>query len=73
VNVPVLILNGRADVANQKIEQLVAAIPGARSASCDGDHYTTPFQPTFQKAVIDFFEEQWRWRRQAAGGFPGRE
>jgi pimeloyl-ACP methyl ester carboxylesterase len=63
VNVPVLILNGRADVANQKIEQLVAAIPGARSASCDGDHYTTPFQPTFQKAVIDFFEEQWRWRR----------
>jgi pimeloyl-ACP methyl ester carboxylesterase len=66
INIPVLILNGRGDVANQKTEQLVAAIPNARSASCEGDHYTTPFQPTFQKAVIEFLDEQWRLR----GGSP---
>jgi len=34
-------------------------IPHARVAECEGDHYSTPFQPTFQQTVVDFFQEQW--------------
>jgi hypothetical protein len=63
VNVPMLILNGRADVANQKIDRLLTAIPTARFAACEGDHYSTPFQPTFHQAVIEFLEQQWQRRR----------
>ena len=62
VEIPVLILNGKADVANQKIEGLLKEIPTARSAECDGDHHSTPYQPTFQQAVVEFFEGQWRMR-----------
>jgi pimeloyl-ACP methyl ester carboxylesterase len=65
VDVPVLILNGRSDVANQKIDRLLAAIPHARSASCEGDHHSTPYQPTFQQAVLEFLQEQWRSRLSA--------
>jgi pimeloyl-ACP methyl ester carboxylesterase len=62
INVPVLILNGRADAANQKVDGLLNAIPTARAAECEGDHLSSPYQPTFQQAVIHFFEEQWRLR-----------
>jgi pimeloyl-ACP methyl ester carboxylesterase len=62
IDVPVLILNGRADAANQKIEGLLNVIPTARSAACEGDHHSTPYQPTFQQTVIEFLEEQWRLR-----------
>ena len=62
IDVPVLILNGKADVANQKIDGLLKAIPTARSAACEGDHHSTPYQPTFQQAVIQFFEGQWQLR-----------
>jgi hypothetical protein len=31
-------------------------------AECDGDHHSTPYQPTFQQAVVQFFEGQWRLR-----------
>lgn len=62
IDVPVLILNGKADVANQKITGLLKAIPTARAAECEGDHSSTPYQPTFQQAVVQFFEEQWRVR-----------
>ena len=62
VDVPVLILNGKTDVANQKIDGLLKEIPTARSAECDGDHHSTPYQPTFQQTVVQFFEEQWRLR-----------
>ncbi|MGA8762384.1 MAG: alpha/beta hydrolase [Candidatus Sulfotelmatobacter sp.] len=62
IEVPVLILNGRADAANQKIDGLLKAIPTARSAACEGDHHSTPYQPTFQQAVVEFFERQWRLR-----------
>jgi pimeloyl-ACP methyl ester carboxylesterase len=62
VDIPVLILNGKADVANQKIEGLLKEMPTARSAECDGDHHSTPYQPTFQQAVVQFFEGQWRQR-----------
>jgi hypothetical protein len=55
-----LILNGKADAANQKVEKLLAVIPGSRSAWCEGDHHSTPFEPTFQEAVIDFLKEHWR-------------
>lgn len=63
IEVAVLILNGRADAANQKIDGLLRAIPTARAASCEGDHNSTPYQPTFHQAVIRFFQEQWRLRR----------
>ncbi|HEY1339057.1 MAG TPA: alpha/beta hydrolase [Bryobacteraceae bacterium] len=62
VEVPVLILNGRADAANQKVDGLLRAIPTARFAACDGDHHSTLYQPTFQRAVGQFLEEQWRLR-----------
>jgi pimeloyl-ACP methyl ester carboxylesterase len=62
IDVPVLILNGKADVANQKIAGLLKAIPTASAAECEGDHHSTPYQPTFQQAVVQFFEEQWRLR-----------
>jgi len=62
IDVPVLILNGRADAANQRVEGLLQVIPTARSAACEGDHHSTPYQPTFQQAVVEFFEEQWRLR-----------
>lgn len=62
IDVPVLILNGKADAANQKIAGLLKAIPTARAAECEGDHHSTIYQPTFQQAVVEFFERQWRLR-----------
>jgi pimeloyl-ACP methyl ester carboxylesterase len=62
IEVPVLILNGKADVANQKIDRLLQEIPMARSAECNGDHHSTPYQPTLHKAVVEFFEGQRRLR-----------
>jgi pimeloyl-ACP methyl ester carboxylesterase len=62
INVPVLILNGKTDVANQKVDRLLEEIPTARSGECDGDHHSAPYQPSFQQAVVQFFEEQWRRR-----------
>jgi pimeloyl-ACP methyl ester carboxylesterase len=62
VDVPVLILNGKADAANQKVAGLLKAIPTAKAAECEGDHHSTPYQPTFQHAVVQFFQEQWRLR-----------
>jgi pimeloyl-ACP methyl ester carboxylesterase len=62
VDMPVLILNGKADAANQKITGLLKAITTARAAECEGDHHSTPYQPTFQQAAVQFFEEQWRLR-----------
>jgi pimeloyl-ACP methyl ester carboxylesterase len=62
VDVPVLVLNGRADAANQKVDGILRAIPTARSAVCEGDHHSTLYEPTFQQAVVRFFKEQWRLR-----------
>ncbi|HYM11105.1 MAG TPA: alpha/beta hydrolase [Bryobacterales bacterium] len=62
IDLPVLILNGKADVANQKIAGLLREIPTARAGECEGDHHSTPYQPTFQQAVVQFFEGQWRLR-----------
>jgi pimeloyl-ACP methyl ester carboxylesterase/DNA-binding transcriptional MerR regulator len=59
VTAPVLVLNGKADLANQAVGRLLEVIPRARSASCDGDHHTSPWYPSFQQAVLDFFAEQW--------------
>jgi pimeloyl-ACP methyl ester carboxylesterase len=63
IDVPVLILNGKADAANQKIDRLLKEISTARSAQCDGDHHSSPYDPTFQQAAVQFFKEQWRLRR----------
>jgi hypothetical protein len=62
VDVPVLILNGKADAANQKVGKLLRAIPTASAAECEGHHHSTPYEPTFQRAVVHFFEKQWRAR-----------
>jgi pimeloyl-ACP methyl ester carboxylesterase len=62
VRVPVLVLNGKADLANQSVARLLEVMPNARSAACDGDHHTTPWYPSFQQAVLEFFAEQWRAR-----------
>lgn len=62
IDVPVLILNGKSDAANQKVARLLGEISTARFAACEGDHHSTPYQPTFHKAVIAFFQEQWRHR-----------
>jgi len=62
VDVPVLILNGKTDAANQKIAGLLKAIPTSRVGECEGDHSSTPYEPTFHRAVVRFFEEQWRLR-----------
>ena len=62
VEVPVQVLNGKADVANQKVGELLKAIPTASAEECEGDHYSTPYQPTFQRAVVRFFDQQWQAR-----------
>jgi pimeloyl-ACP methyl ester carboxylesterase len=59
VKVPVLVLNGKADLANQAVARLVEVIPNARSAACDGDHHTAPWYTSFQEAVVNFFAAQW--------------
>ena len=58
IAVPILILNGRADLANHKIDGLLRAMPTARAASCEGDHHSTPYEVTFHQAVIRFFQRQ---------------
>jgi len=63
IDVLVLILNGKANVANQKVVGLLKEIPTARFGECEGDHLSTPFEPTFQQAVVQFFVERWRLRR----------
>ena len=63
IDIPVLILNGKADAANQKIVGLLKAIPTASVGECEGDHSSTPYEPTFQQAVVEFLERQWRQRR----------
>src|SRR5262249_23875486 len=65
---PVLVLNGAADVANQSVGRFLEVLPNARTGTCDGDHHTTPWQPSFQEAVVDFFTEQWRARGAAFEG-----
>ena len=62
INVPVLILNGKADAANLKVAALLKAIPTARTSACEGDHHSAPYQPSFQQAVVHFFKEQWQQR-----------
>ena len=52
---PVLVLNGEADVANQSTRRLVEVMPQAHAAVCEGDHGSTPFEPSFQHAVGEFF------------------
>ena len=54
IDVPVLVINGRGDVANQRTERVLAALPRARALACEGDHVTTPFQPSCHRAVIEF-------------------
>ena len=68
IDVPVLILNGKSDAANQKVARLLAEIPNARFAACEGDHHSTPYEPTFHQRVVAFFQEQWRHRVASCSG-----
>lgn len=62
IRVPVLVLNGKGDVANQKTARLLDEISTASLGECDGDHSSTPYQPSFHQAVVGFLERQWRKR-----------
>ncbi len=66
IDVPVLILNGKSDAANQKVARLLAEIPTAQFAEFEGDHHSTPYQPAFHQAVVAFFRKQWS-QRSASG------
>jgi pimeloyl-ACP methyl ester carboxylesterase len=68
VDVPVLVLNGTADLANQSVGRLLEVLPKARTGTCDGDHHSSPWYPSFQEAVVTFFTEQWRARGVALRG-----
>jgi pimeloyl-ACP methyl ester carboxylesterase len=65
IEAPVLVLNGKADAANQNVGRLLKAIPTSSTAECEGDHHSTPYEPTFQRTVIRYFQEQWRSRPMA--------
>jgi len=62
IDIPVLILNGKADAANQKIAGLLKAIPRSCAQECEGDHHSAPYQPTFQHAIVEFLKCQWMQR-----------
>jgi hypothetical protein len=34
-----------------------------QAGECEGDHLSTPYEPTFQQAVVEFLERQWGQRR----------
>jgi hypothetical protein len=72
IKVPVLVLNGKADRANHAVARLLEVIANARSAACDGDHHATPWYPSFQQAVVDFFAAQWPARGAAFDGRAAR-
>ena len=65
IRVPVLVLNGKGDVANQKTARILEEIPIASLGECEGDHHSTPYQPSFHQAVVGFLERQWRERAAA--------
>jgi pimeloyl-ACP methyl ester carboxylesterase len=65
IRVPVLVLNGKGDVANQKTGRLLKEISTASLGECEGDHNSTPYQPSFHRAVVGFVERQWRERAAA--------
>lgn len=69
IRVPVLVLNGKGDVANQKTARLLDEISTASLGECEGDHSSTPYQPSFHQAVVGFLERQWR-ERAAARSMP---
>ena len=62
IRVPVPVLNGKADVANQQTSRLLKEISTACVGDCQGDHHSTPYQPSFHQAVVEFLEAQWRRR-----------
>lgn len=65
IHVPVLVLNGKGDIANQKTVRLLEEISTASLGECEGDHNSTPYQPSFHQAVVRFLERQWRERTAA--------
>jgi pimeloyl-ACP methyl ester carboxylesterase len=62
IRVPVLVLNGKGDVANQKTARLLEEIRSASLGECEGDHHSTPYQPSFHQAVVGFLKRQWQGR-----------
>lgn len=65
IRVPVLVLNGKGDVGNQKTARLLEEISTASLGACEGDHHSTPYQPSFHQAVVGFLERLWRERAAA--------
>lgn len=61
VSLPVLVVNGEADVLVGSPDELVAAIPGARLVKVPGrDHLTAVPDPRFKEAVVRFLESRGR-------------
>jgi hypothetical protein len=40
------------------LEEIRSASPG----ECEGDHNSTPYQPSFHQAVVGFLRRQWQER-----------
>lgn len=59
VSAPVLVVNGSRDVANQQVQRLLDVIPGARAATCDGDHQSTTWTESYQQLIVSFLQQQW--------------
>jgi hypothetical protein len=62
VHVPDLVLNGTDDFANQSVGRLLEVLPNAQTGTCDGDHHSAPWYPSFQEAIVTCFTEQCRAR-----------
>jgi pimeloyl-ACP methyl ester carboxylesterase len=62
IDVPVLVLNGRADVVNQNTSVLLREIRTASLAQCEGDHGSTPYELTFHAEVLNFLRDRWSRR-----------
>lgn len=55
---PVLLINGRNDPADRATGPLLQALSNARVVTCEGDHISTLWQPSFHDAVVAFLTEQ---------------
>jgi hypothetical protein len=58
VNIPVLVRNGKGDVAHHEIAGLLEEIPNAATPSVQAISKPALYQPTFQHALVDFFNNR---------------
>lgn len=56
VPVPTLVVAGEADTMAGSVDDLAAAIPGAKAVTVPGDHINVPTKPEFAAAVAEFLD-----------------